>query len=202
MTARRGRPPEYDRAEALRAVTETFRSRGFAGTSLDDIASATGMNRPSLFAAFGNKKAMYLEALKRFQSAMIEAVEPALQQCGELSDVLGAFFDAAIRFYCKGGARGCLVLCTAPAEASSDEDIREALAAVLSQIEAKLGDCVKHAAAATGSHIVDDPAALTKLLTAILTSVALQSRAGVREPALRIFVRMALSAALPKPAGS
>ena len=61
----RGRPRSYDPDVALKAATERFRTTGYAGTSLDDLAAATGLARPSLYAAFGDKRALYLAAIER-----------------------------------------------------------------------------------------------------------------------------------------
>ena len=64
----RGRPREYDPDDALRRALEVFWKTGYSGTSLDAIAAATGMNRPSLYAAFGDKHALYLKALAHYQT--------------------------------------------------------------------------------------------------------------------------------------
>src|SRR5882724_10797919 len=61
---RRGRPRAYDPATAIARAAETFWKAGYAGTSLDDLSAATGMNRPSLYAAFGDKRDLYLKALE------------------------------------------------------------------------------------------------------------------------------------------
>lgn len=58
-----GRPPGFDRQEVLAAVEREFRKNGFDGTSLDDISAATGLGRGSLYAAFGDKHALFLAAL-------------------------------------------------------------------------------------------------------------------------------------------
>ena len=63
---RRGRPRAYQPEIALGKALELFRRDGFAGTSLDDLSAATGMNRPSLYAAFGDKHTLYLKALQRY----------------------------------------------------------------------------------------------------------------------------------------
>ena len=64
---RRGRPREYDPDRALASATRVFWKNGYAATSLDELAAATGMNRPSLYAGFGDKRELYLETLKRYR---------------------------------------------------------------------------------------------------------------------------------------
>src|SRR5580704_19172976 len=64
---RRGRPRQYDPEQALAKAAEAFWKRGYAATSLDDLVAATGMNRPSLYAAFGDKRDIYLKTLARYR---------------------------------------------------------------------------------------------------------------------------------------
>ena len=196
MSVRRGRPPAYDRDTALRAIVDTFRQRGFAATSLDHLATATGMNRPSLFAAFGNKKAMYLAALQAFRHDMIAAVGPSLDKADSLPEAMTTFFDAAIRFYCSGTSQGCLVLCTATAEAPADNEIGAISRDVLAEIESQIRHRIERAVAEAEQDATADPAALSKLLSAVLTSVAIQARAGVPESELRLLARVTLTTVL------
>ncbi len=64
---RRGRPRQYDPDQALAKAAETFWKHGYAATSLDDLVVATGMKRPSLYAAFGDKRDLYLKTLERYR---------------------------------------------------------------------------------------------------------------------------------------
>src|SRR5476651_2506345 len=73
---RRGRPRAYQPEIALGKVLDLFRKDGFAATSLDDLSAATGMNRPSLYGAFGDKRELYIKSYARYRAdsraAMIE----------------------------------------------------------------------------------------------------------------------------------
>src|ERR1700722_16193519 len=61
-----GRPREFDREAALQAAMIVFWRKGFAGTSMNDLCEAMGIRSPSLYAAFGSKEALYLEAIDRY----------------------------------------------------------------------------------------------------------------------------------------
>src|SRR5258708_36113276 len=65
---RRGRPRAYQPEVALGKALELFRKGGFAATSLDDLSAATGMNRPSLYGAFGGKRELYIKAYQRYRA--------------------------------------------------------------------------------------------------------------------------------------
>src|SRR6266576_3193105 len=64
---RRGRPRAYQPEVALGKALDLFRKGGFAATSLDDLSAATGMNRPSLYGAFGDKRELYIKAHQRYR---------------------------------------------------------------------------------------------------------------------------------------
>src|SRR3977135_2516420 len=65
---RRGRPRAYQPEVALGKALDLFRSEGFAATSLDDLSAATGMNRPSLSGAFGDKRELYSKSYQRYRA--------------------------------------------------------------------------------------------------------------------------------------
>ena len=79
VTKVRGRPRSFDPDEALQRATDRFRTYGFAGTSLDELSEATGLKRPSLAAAFGDKRALYVAAIDRLSAR----VERQLLRLGE-----------------------------------------------------------------------------------------------------------------------
>ena len=64
---RRGRPRAYQPEVALGKALDLFRKDGFAATSLDDLSAATGMNRPSLYGAFGDKRELFIKSYRRYR---------------------------------------------------------------------------------------------------------------------------------------
>src|SRR5436305_11688626 len=95
---RRGRPRAYDREAALGAIRDVFWYRGFSASSLDDLAAAAGMSRPSLYGAFGDKREMYLATLQMFAIESGRELQKALEK-PTLREALDAFYMWAIRDY-------------------------------------------------------------------------------------------------------
>ncbi|HWU15967.1 MAG TPA: TetR/AcrR family transcriptional regulator, partial [Caulobacter sp.] len=108
---RRGRPRAYDPEVALAKATETFWEQGYAGASLDDLSAATGMNRPSLYGAFGDKQALFKTALDRYMDESRAAMTQAFRGGGSLREVLTRIYRTALGFYLSGdaGGRGCFL---------------------------------------------------------------------------------------------
>lgn len=187
---RRGRPPSYDRDVALGAIRDVFWNRGFSATSLDDIAAAAGMNRPSLYGAFGDKRAMYLAVLRKFAADSGRELQKALE-APTLHEALVAFYLRAIRDYLprNGKPRGCLVICTAVAEATSDPEIQSALASILGDIDSMLAVRISRAQAAGERCAGGNATALARVATSVLHSIAVRARAGVRRSELLRIAR-------------
>src|SRR3954447_7401012 len=76
----RGRPREFDASEALDRALEVFWRKGYEGTSLDDLTRAMGINRPSLYAAFGNKEELFKKALDRYAEGPAAYFRRALEE--------------------------------------------------------------------------------------------------------------------------
>src|SRR5882757_7989882 len=99
---RRGRPRAYQPEIALGKALDLFRKGGFAATSLDDLSAATGMNRPSLYGAFGDKRELYIKSYQRYRAdaaaAMIDIFrdqQPIRQRLQRIFAVAFDFNDTA-----------------------------------------------------------------------------------------------------------
>src|SRR6266702_4731922 len=127
---RRGRPRAYDPDAALGRAIGSFWRAGYSGTSLDDLSAATGMNRPSLYGAFGDKRDLYLKALAHYWEQSRGAMDEALAHDLPLRQALQRLYDKALSIYFSGkdGPRGCFAIGTATTEAVHDVQIRESLA--------------------------------------------------------------------------
>jgi TetR/AcrR family transcriptional repressor of nem operon len=103
------RPREFDPGDVLEQATRVFWARGFEHTSLDDLCAATGLNRSSLYAAFGDKRALYLQALARYEAGSLERIRKAFAGRTPregLRAFLGGLVDAIVA---GPGRRGCFI---------------------------------------------------------------------------------------------
>jgi AcrR family transcriptional regulator len=193
---RRGRPRAYDPEAALVRVMETFWKSGYSGTSLDDLAAATGMNRPSLYAAFGDKRTLYLKALKHYWRMGARDMREVLTEERPLRDALNGFYERAIAIYCgvPGRPAGCFSVSTAPAAAAENEEIRIALAESVRRLDGRLEALIRAAQERSEIAPSADPAVLAMLGTATLHTIAIRARAGVEAEALAAMARRAVAA--------
>lgn len=188
MTKQRGRPKLYDANAALEAAGAVFWSKGFSATSLDDLANAMAMNRPSIYRAFGDKEAIYRQALARFSDHMEEGFKRTLLQEQDIRVGLRKFYREALEIYTSGdSALGCMVMCTAPAAAASHPDVQADLLQVIQHIDSRMLKCVQKAIADGQINEARDAKTLAQLIQAVLHSLAIRARAGESKTALRKF---------------
>lgn len=191
---RRGRPREYDPDAALARATDSFWERGYSGTSLDELSEATGMNRPSLYGAFGDKRDIYLKALARYWESSLVGIEEMLDRRRPLREALQRLYDKALSSYLAGksGPRGCFAIGTATTEALRDAQIRASLAAGLRHIDEAFAARIRFARDRGELPDEADPDALAMLASATLHTLAIRSRAGATRTALQAIVDMTL----------
>ena len=196
---RRGRPRAYDPETALAQVTTAFWRTGYSGTSLDDLSAATGMNRPSLYGAFGDKRALYLATLDRYVASGRRAMDEALDYERPLPDGLRRFYDRALSLYFppNAAARGCFLIGTAATEAVVDPEVRARLGGGLREFDRAFEARFRHARSRGELPATVDPAALAKVASAVLHTLALRSRAGDSRGSLRATVAAAVRLMCP-----
>ncbi|MEL6861083.1 MAG: helix-turn-helix domain-containing protein [Pseudomonadota bacterium] len=136
---KRGRPASIDTQSAMHAVVELFRDKGYAAVSLDDLSETTGLSRPSLYRAFGNKLSMYVSAMNAFGQDAAELALPKLEAEGDLEAALTNFFDAMLGIYYRDSdvAPGCLIFGTAPAHVDEAE-IKARLNFGIDQVDSRM----------------------------------------------------------------
>lgn len=185
-SSRRGRPVEYNREQVLQRATDVFWSAGFAATSLDALSEATKMARPSLAGAFGDKEALYLEALTRYRDSAVEAMTSTLSGKRPLRAELADVLRNATGFYMASAnaARGCLLIGTASVEAVDRPPIRRVLKESLSAFNAVLETRIRKAIADGELDSKADAAGLASVVSAIMHSLAVRARAGEQRQAL------------------
>jgi len=178
----RGRPRKFDEALVLRCAMERFRTLGYSNTSLDDLAQATGVNRPSLYATFGDKKALYLAGLARTHAAVDARFRALYEALYPPEKMLKALFLGSLEGFLTGedGPAGCIAVNTAATEAVVDPDIRAALAAFVALQDGWIEKLMMQAGSA-------DPRGDGEIASSVIHSLSTRARAGTpREDLIRI----------------
>jgi AcrR family transcriptional regulator len=191
---RRGRPRAYEPEVALGKALDLFRKGGFAATSLDDLSAATGMNRPSLYAAFGDKRELYIKSYERYRAdaraAMIEIFRGELPIRERLERIYAAALDIYVAD--KSEPQGCFTVITAASEAVADPEIRAMVLDGFAELDKAFASCFRRAKEKGELPPSADPLVLAQLASATIHSIAIRSRAHVARQELEAIVNGAI----------
>ena len=114
------------RAEALEKAIQVFWSKGYDGVTIDDLVAGMGVGRPSLYAVYGDKRAIFVRVLKAYAERKGASAAKALLAPASLRDSIADFLKYAVESATeKGSARGCLMVCVAPLV--DDAEVRQFL---------------------------------------------------------------------------
>jgi TetR/AcrR family transcriptional regulator, copper-responsive repressor len=191
---RRGRPRAYEPEVALAKALDLFRKGGFAATSLDDLSAATGMNRPSLYGAFGDKRELYIKSYARYRADARAAMADIFKTELPIKKRLQRIFTVALDIYLSGdaGPRGCFTVMTAASEAVADPQIRAMVLEGFSELDKAFTACFRIAKEKGELPASADPVVLAQLASATIHTVAIRARAQVPRKELEAIVQGAI----------
>jgi AcrR family transcriptional regulator len=191
---RRGRPRAYQPEVALGKALDLFRKDGFAATSLDDLSVATGMNRPSLYGAFGDKRELYIKSYARYRADARAAMIDIFRNELPIRERLQRIYAVALDIYLSGeaGPRGCFTVMTAASEAVTDPEIRAMVLEGFAELDRAFAGCFRMAREKGELPQTADPTALAQLASATIHTIAIRSRARVPRQELEAIVNGAI----------
>jgi AcrR family transcriptional regulator len=191
---RRGRPRAYQPDVALGKALDLFRKDGFAATSLDDLSAATGMNRPSLYGAFGDKRELYIKSYQRYRADARTAMADIFRDELLIRERLQRIYAVALDIYLSGETdpRGCFTVMTAASEAVADPEIRAMVLEGFSELDKAFAACFRLAKEKGELPGTADPVVLAQLASATMHTVAIRARARVPRKELEAIVKGAI----------
>ena len=189
----RGRPRSFDREQALERAMDVFWSKGFEAASLTDLTEAMGINPPSLYAAFGDKEGLFMEAVQRYHTHSQEGCPYGdLPTAREAVESLLTF--AATMFKEPGHPRGCMAVMAMMTSSTSSPKLQELLFEQRNFAKGKLRERIQRGVKEGDVPPDADVNALTNLYSAVLSGLSLQARDGATRKALLAAVQAAMQA--------
>jgi AcrR family transcriptional regulator len=188
----KGRPREFDVEKALDRALKVFWRKGYEGASLPELTRAMGINRPSLYAAFGNKEALFRKVLDRYAEGPAAYVREALTEPTARAVAERLLGGAVDLLSGPRGPRGCLLVHGALACGAAAESVRRELAARRAAGEAAIRRRFERAWAESDLPADACPADLASYVVTVLRGMAVQAAGGASREELRRVVAMAL----------
>jgi AcrR family transcriptional regulator len=189
----RGRPRAFDRDQALDRAMDVFWSKGYEAASLTDLTRAMGINPPSLYAAFGDKEGLFIEAVRRYHTRV-------QQECfcpGDVTarDSIESLLTELARVFTDAShPRGCLAVIAMTTAAGTSPRLQRLLAEQRTLAHGRLRDRIQHGVTTGELPPGTDVAALADFYAAVIAGMSLQAREGASRKALLAMAGTAMRA--------
>jgi AcrR family transcriptional regulator len=192
-TEARGRPRSFNAEKALDLALKVFWRKGYEGASLSELTKAMGINRPSLYAAFGDKEALFRKALERYEEGPSGFLHHALDEPTARGMAERLLFGTATTACGENGnPGGCMLVQGALAAGDGAEPVRRELAAHRQAGLAAITERLRRAKKEGDLPADADPAALARYLMTVMNGMAVQSVSGATPANLRKVAETAL----------
>jgi TetR/AcrR family transcriptional regulator, copper-responsive repressor len=186
----RGRPRAFDRNSALDKAMRLFWARGYEATSIADLSQAMGINPPSLYAAFGDKRQLFEASVEAYQSGpgcfAAQALASDLPARAAIEKLL---MEAAARFTDKAYPPGCMVVLSAASCSDEAAEIRDRLTARRNASAAAIQARIAAAKLPAGL----DADAFAGLVVSVFQGMSVRAFDGATQEALEATVRQVMA---------
>lgn len=187
-----GRPRAFDMDTALERALEVFWRKGYDGASLSDLTEAMGINKPSLYAAFGNKEQLFLKSIEFYESRPCSFFLPALEKPTAYQVAEHMLYGAAMNMADSNHPQGCVIVQGALSCSEAAATVKEALINRRVEGEQKLYERFEQAKQQGDLPAHVDTETLARYLGIVLQGMAVQANNGASSEQLRQVAQMTL----------
>lgn len=190
----RGRPRVFDPDEALDKALQIFWNRGYEGTSLAELTETLGVNKPSLYAAFGNKEELFMKALSRYTTGPVAFVRDVVNEPTARAVAQRFLYEAAEFLTQPSQPKGCMVVQGALSGGESAEMVKKVLIQYRAAYEKLLTKRLEQAKSDGDLPSDASPQALAKYLATLHQGMSVQATSGASKEELLAIADLALDA--------
>lgn len=187
------RPLEFDRDLARSSAMQLFWRKGYGATSLTDLLDAMSIGRSSFYAAFGDKRALFAEALVLFSDRTRQMLVEAWEEQRSLTAIRTFFRRTLLEVPRERARRGCMMVNTVLELAEVDQELSAVASRELARMESVFADCFEQAQAAGDYPLERSPERLAAHVMLINQGLRVVSRQPVSRKALAGQIETALS---------
>ncbi|MDX2343553.1 MAG: TetR/AcrR family transcriptional regulator [Acidimicrobiia bacterium] len=195
----RGRPRSFDRDKVLDAAVLVFWEKGYDGASIESLTGAMGINRPSLYATFGSKRELFIQAIDRYAATRGNQAFSAFRLEPENRKAVERFFEASIECATEEGKpRGCLINTVATDAAENDAELRDKLSKMFSRTDTAIAKRLRANQDGEPSGI-HDPEGMARMAHSVTHSIMTRARAGASRKELAEIAATFMAVLFPSP---
>lgn len=187
-----GRPRGFDEDAALEAAMRLFWEKSYEGATMADLTKAMGINRSSMYAAFGDKESLFHRVMERYREGRMSHIRQALAQPSLREVVAGLIHGTAEFLSTPGNPRGCLSLQGALACGTDAEPVKQAIIDWRKSGEAVLKKRLQEAQSKGELPAEMQPADFARYLSSVIAGLGVQAANGATRAELRRVANISL----------
>jgi AcrR family transcriptional regulator len=192
VEVRMGRPRGFDEDAALEAAMRVFWEKSYEGATMADLTEAMGINRSSMYAAFGDKESLFHRVMERYREGRMTYIRQALAQTSLREVVAGLIYGTAEFLSIRGNPRDCLLIQGALACGTDAEPIKQAMIDWRKSGEVALKKRLQEAQSKGELSREIQPADFARYLSSLMAGLGVQAANGATRAELRSVVAIAL----------
>ena len=188
------RTKEFDTCEVLNKAIDLFWDKGYNGCSMQDIVDGLGISRSSIYETFGDKRQLFLEALKKYQRAGMEALEKNVSTTSDVRQVLAEMFDSILAENLNDCTqKGCFMLNSAVELASHDREIAAIVKANQQEMENILYKAIKKGQQSGQIASSLHARSIARFFYTCFSGIRVTARSGADQKTLEDIIKVSLS---------
>ena len=192
LKRQRGRPSIFDHDEALEKALQIFWARGYEGASMGELTEALGINRPSIYAAFGNKEELFKKALGKYLSGPLSYISEAMKEPTARAVVEMFLTKSAELLTSQKNPHGCMIVQGALSCGPGSELIHKELIAYRESYEDALRQRFELAQTQSDLPKEANPSNLAKYIATVHQGMSVQATSGASKEDLLTVIQLAL----------
>lgn len=186
--------PRFDRAVALERALGVFWRRGYEPASVAELCAAMEINPPSLYAAFGSKAQLFMEAVEHYERIYWDAAWERMADVADVHEAIAGFFQDAVRILTSQDAPcGCLVILAATNVSADSQEVNDALKALRQEGRDWFRARIRRAVSDAQLPAQTDADGLAAALNTMLEGLSLQARDGADRDELTRIAAIAMA---------
>lgn len=186
----RGRPLSFDHDKALDAAVQLFWEKGYEGASVADLTKVMGINPPSLYAKFGSKHDLFLQAIDRYVGTITSTQITPFMEADTIRDAIVGYFDQVIRCVAsQDWPAGCLVVSVATEACERDQELQGKILELLVGAEGFIAERLEQIATSSDDQSVQDSKKLARMVVSVGQSLATRARTGASQDELQAVAK-------------
>jgi len=188
------RPREFDEEEVLDRALDAFWSRGYEATSVCDLMDATGLAKGSLYKAFGDKRSLYLRAIRRYLDAGYGRARATLLDAPDAVSGVEAWLRASVQSSCTGERKGCFAVNCTVESAPHDPEVRALLVKQRERLERLFEDVIARGVERGELREGLDPRVAARFVATVVNGMQVSGKGGLPREDAEAQVELVLAA--------